>query len=101
MRDQFKEMDMKEFEFADTVFVRDIESRVFQAITFKCLQDIEGVALLEGNLIDNLLGRDHPEKMKGIHVEQDQKNHAVNIRIELNISYGISIPEKLKRFRQK
>jgi len=56
MHDQFKELDTKELKFADTVFVRDIETRVFQAIVIKCLAEIEGVALLEGTLLDNLLG---------------------------------------------
>ena len=50
MHNQFKEIDPKELELPDTVFIRDIESRVFQAIVIKCLADIEGVALLEGKI---------------------------------------------------
>lgn len=101
MHDQFKEIDPKELQLPDTVFVRDIESRVFQAIVIKCLADIEGVALLEGNLFDNLLGREGNERIKGIHVEQDQKNHSVSIKVEINVAHGISIPEKAEEIQTK
>jgi uncharacterized alkaline shock family protein YloU len=101
MHDQFKELDTKELKFADTVFIRDIETRVFQAIVIKCLAEIEGVALLEGTLLDNLLGREGNERIKGIHVEQDQKNHSVSIKVEVNIAHGISIPEKAEEIQTK
>lgn len=101
MLNQFDEMDAKEIENPDTVFIRDIESRVFQAITVKCLAGIEGISLLEGTLFDNLLGREGIERIKGIYVEQDSKNHAVNIKTELNIAYGISIPEKAEEIQTK
>ena len=101
MNDQFTDLDTKEIEFADTIFVRDIETRVFQAIVIKCLAEIEGVALLEGNLLDNLLGREGNERIKGIHVEQDQKNHSVSIKVEVNVAHGISIPEKAEEIQTK
>ena len=101
MNDQFTDLDTKEIQFADTVFVRDIETRVFQAIVVKCLAEIEGVALLEGNLLDNLLGREGNERIKGIHVEQDQKNHSVSIKVEVNVAHGISIPEKAEEIQTK
>lgn len=101
MEDQFKDLDTKELKFADTVFVRDIETRVFQSIVIKCLAEIEGVALLEGNLLDNLLGREGNERIKGIHVEQDSKNHSVSIKVEVNIAHGISIPEKAEEIQTK
>lgn len=101
MNDQFNELDTKEIEFADTVFIRDIESRVFQAIVIKCLADIEDVALLEGNLLDNLLGREGNERIKGIHVEQDEKNHSVSIKVEVNVAHGVSIPEKSEEIQSK
>lgn len=101
MHDQFKELDTKELKFADTIFIRDIETRVFQAIVIKCLAEIEGVALLEGTLLDNLLGREGNERIKGIHVEQDQKNHSVSIKVEVNIAHGISIPEKAEEIQTK
>ena len=101
MLDQFDEIDTKEIDLPDTVFIRDIESRVFQAITVKCLSNIEGIALIEGTFIDNLLGREGAERVKGIYVEQDSKSHSVNIKIELNIAYGISIPEKAEEIQTK
>ena len=91
MLDQFDEIDSKEIDLPDTVFIRDIESRVFQAITIKCLSSIEGISLIEGTLIDNLFGREGLERVKGVYVEQDSKSHSVNLKIELNVAYGISI----------
>ncbi|MCB1107399.1 MAG: Asp23/Gls24 family envelope stress response protein [Chlamydiia bacterium] len=101
MSDQFKELDTKEIKFADTIFLRDIETRVFQAIVIKCLAEIEEVALLEGNLLDNLLGREGNERIKGIHVEQDSKNHSVSIKVEVNVAHGVSIPEKAEEIQSK
>lgn len=101
MLDQFDEIDSKEVDLPDTIFIRDIESRVFQAITIKCLCGIEGISLIEGTLIDNLLGREGLERIKGIHVEQDSKSHSVNLKIELNVAYGISIPEKAEEIQTK
>jgi uncharacterized alkaline shock family protein YloU len=101
MHDQFKEIDTKELKFADTVFVRDIETRVFQSIVIKCLASIEGIALLEGNLLDNLLGREASERIKGIHVEQDQKNHSVSIKVEIKVAHGLSLPAKAEEIQGK
>jgi uncharacterized alkaline shock family protein YloU len=91
----------EDYEFADTVFIRDVESRVFQAIAFKCLMSIEGVELIGGNILDSLLGRDSTDRIKGICIEQDQKNHSVNVKIELNVAYGICIPEKAEEIQSK
>lgn len=85
-------VDTKEFELPETVFSRDIETRVIQVMILQALSKIKGVGLLEGNLIDSLFGRE-VERVKGIHVEQDSRNHAVKIKIEINIDYGVSIPE--------
>lgn len=90
----------KEVSFPETVFIRDIESRVFQAITIKCLSGIEGISLLEGSFIDNLLGREGMGT-KGIYVEQDPKNHSISVKVELNIAYGVSIPEKAREIQSK
>jgi uncharacterized alkaline shock family protein YloU len=96
-----KKLDTKEFDFPETVFIRDIENRVFQGIVLQCLAEIEGINLVEGNLIDNFLGRGGLEGIKGIAAEQDNKNHSVNIKIEINICYGISIPEKAEEIQSK
>ena len=101
MHDQLKDLDTKELKFADTTFVRDIETRVFQAIVIKSLDEIEGVALLGGTLLDNLLGREGNERIKGINVEQDQKNHSVSIKVEVNVAHGISIPLKSEEIQTK
>ena len=90
----------EELELPDTVLVRDIENRVFQSIVLQCLAKIPGVALVEGNLLDNLLGRGN-EKIRGIYVEQDTKAHAVAIKVEVNVHYGISIPEKTEEIQKR
>lgn len=100
MYDQLKNMDAREIEFPETVFIRDIDTRVFQAIALQCLAKIEGIGLLEGNLFDSLLGRE-VERVKGIHVLQDQKKHSVEIRVEINILYGVNIPEKAEEVQEK
>ncbi len=93
-------MDSKEIELPETTYVRDIESKVFQAISLQCLAKIEDITLLEHNLFDSLLGREL-DHIKGIHVEQDQEKHSVFIRIEINVKYGVSIPEKAEEIQSK
>lgn len=100
MYDQLKNMDTREIELPETVFIRDIDTRVFQAIALQCLAKIEGIGLLEGNLFDSLLGRE-VERVKGIHVEQDQKKHSVEVRVEINVLYGVNIPEKAEEVQEK
>ncbi len=94
-------LDTKELELPDTIFVRDIESRVFQSIALHCLARIDGIGLLEGTLIDSLLGRDGPASVKGIHVEQEEKSRTVNLKVEVKVAYGISIPEKAEEIHTK
>lgn len=101
LHNPLKQIDAKEFDLPVTIYERDIESRVFQSIALHCLAHIEGVGLLEGSLIDSLLGRDGPASVKGIQVEQDQKNHSVNVRVEVKVAYGISIPEKAEEIQLK
>ena len=93
MKNNSTQVDTKEFEVPETVFSRDIETKVIQVIILQSLSKIKGVGLLEGNLIDSLFGREI-ERVKGIYVEQDSKNHLVNVKVEINIDYGVSIPEK-------
>mgnify|MGYP000234530260 CR=1 FL=1 len=94
-----KKVDTKEFELPETLFIRDVENRVFQGIVLQCLSQIEGITLVEGNFIDNILGRGAVEGVKGIYSEQDNKNHSVSIKIEVNICYGYSIPEKAEEIQ--
>lgn len=101
MHDQFENMDSKELNFPDTVFVHDVESRVFQAITVKALAEIKGIGLIGGNLIDHLLGREGHDRIKGIYVEQDQKNQTVSVKLEINIGYGIALPAKAQEIQSK
>ncbi len=96
-----KKVDTKEFEFPETIFSRDIENRVFQGIVLQCLSNIEGITLVEGTFIDNLLGRASTENVKGISAEQDNRSHSVSIKLEVNILYGISIPEKAEEIQIK
>ncbi|NGX38740.1 MAG: hypothetical protein KR126chlam1_00050 [Chlamydiae bacterium] len=101
MNEKYTQVDTKELELPDTVFIRDIETRVFQTIALQTLCSIEGVSMVEGNLIDSFLGRDGSDRLKGIHVEQDQKNHSVKLKLEINVLYGVSLPEKADEIQTK
>jgi len=101
MNDKLTQVDTKELELPDTLFVRDIDSKVFQTIALQAILNIEGVSILEGNLIDSFFGRDGPDRIKGIYVEQDLKNHAVTIKIEVNVAYGVALPEKADEIQNK
>ncbi|MES2200415.1 MAG: Asp23/Gls24 family envelope stress response protein [Chlamydiota bacterium] len=101
MHDQLKRIDKKEMDLPDTIFIRDIETKVFQSIITQCLSKIEGVALLEGSFIDNLLGRDVNDGVKGIHVEQDPKQHSIQVKIEITVAYGVAIPKKAEEIQEK
>jgi uncharacterized alkaline shock family protein YloU len=90
---EVKKIDTKEFELPETLYIRDIENKVFQGIVLQCLCKIPGIELMEGGFIDNILGRTSLEAVKGITVEQDSRNHSVGIKIEVNVCYGCSIPE--------
>ena len=95
-----KKFDTKEFELPETLFIRDIENKVFQSIILQCLSQIEGISLVEGNFIDHLLGRSS-EGVKGVYAEQDDKQQLVNVKVEVDIVYGISIPEKAEEIQTK
>jgi uncharacterized alkaline shock family protein YloU len=100
MDNPLKQIDTKEVELPETVFIRDIETKVFQSIILQCLAQTEGVETLEGNLFDSLLG-DGLDGVKGIHVDQDQKNHSIKVRVEINVAYGVSIPEKAEEIQNR
>ncbi len=100
MKEDRKRLDPKEFELPETLFVRDIENRVFQGIVLQCLSEIEGIGLVEGNFIDNIFNRGQ-ENVAGISAEQDNKNHSVNIKVEVNVQYGVSIPAKAEEIQTK
>ena len=90
---------MSEYNFPETIFTRDVESRVFQSIVVKCLAEVEGVQSIGGNIFDHLLGREN--QIKGIYVEQDEDTQSVSVKIEVNVDYGISIPEKAEEIQKK
>ncbi len=67
----------------------------------QCLSKIQNISLVEGGFIDNIFTRSGGEAVKGIVAEQDGKNQSVKIRVEVNVSYGISIPEKADEIQTK
>lgn len=95
-----KKVDTKEFELPETLFIRDIENRVFQGIVLQCLSEVEGIGLVDGTLFESLFKRGQ-ESVTGIYAEQDNKTHSVNIKIEINVMYGVSIPEKAEEIQTK
>lgn len=94
-------VDTKEFDFPETVYVRDIENKVFQTIVYQCLSSIKGIFLLDGGLFDNLLEKGGIERAKGVLVDQDNQKQTVNVKIEVNIKYGIPIPQKAEEIQTK
>jgi len=93
-----KKVDTKEFEIPETVFIRDIENRVLQGIVVQVLSEIDGIGLVEGNFIDSIFNRGQ-ESIAGIYAEQESKSQTVNIKIEINVLYGVSIPEKAEQIQ--
>lgn len=100
-KDEDKKFDSKEFDLPETVYIRDIENRVFQAIILQTLAKIENISLAEGNFIDNIFGKGGFDSLRGITATQDNKNHAVKIRIEVGIDFGVAIPEKAEEIQTK
>jgi uncharacterized alkaline shock family protein YloU len=94
-------VDRKEFELPETVYIRDVENNVFQTIVLKCLEQIEGVSLVEGNFINHLLGRGAMEGTRNIYIEQDSRSSSVAVKLEVNCTYGVSIPEKAEEIQFK
>lgn len=92
-------VDTKEFELPDTVYIRDIDSHVFQTIVLECLSKVNGIRLAGGGLIESLLGLENKELIKSISIDQDEKNHTVNVKVEINIAYGLSIPAKAEEIQ--
>jgi len=90
-----------EFEYPETIFVRDIDNKVFQHLVVRVISAIGGVTLSEGNLIDNLLQIANPDGISGVIITQDSKNHSVAVRVELNVAYGISIPDKAEEVQAR
>jgi uncharacterized alkaline shock family protein YloU len=93
--------DTKEFELPETLFVRDIENRVLQGIVLQTLAQIEGIGLVEGTFIDTIFNRSSDENVTGIQAEQDSKSQCVKIKVEVNVAYGLPIPEKAEEIQTK
>ncbi len=92
-------IDTKEFELPETLYIRDIDSGVFQTLVLQCLSGIKGISLLDGTLLENLLGRSSEGGGRGICVEQDPERHAVSVKVEVNVFYGILIPQKAEEIQ--
>jgi len=99
MTKEAKQFDPKEFDLPETHFVRDVENRVFQGIVLQVLAKVDDISLVEGSFIDHFLGRDNLEGLRGISIEQDSKKQCVSVRVEINIRYGVSIPEKAEEIQ--
>lgn len=98
-RKEKKKIDTKEFELPETTFVHDIENTVFQGIVLRCLSDIRGVSVMDGNIVDNILGR--TDGIKSITADQDPDSRSISIKVEIKIDYGVSIPKKAEEIQTK
>lgn len=96
-----KKVDTKEFELPETTFIRDIDTKVFQGIVLECLAHIDGIEVAEEGFIDSIFGRSSTEINSGVQSEQDSHNQSVSIKIDVNVRYGVSIPEKAEEIQNK
>ncbi len=101
MSSNLSNLDRKEVELLETLFVRHIEDKVFRSIVCQALRKIDGISLVEAGLIDSWFSRDATEGTAGIFVDQDQKNHSVSIKLEINVAYGVSLPEKAEEVQNR
>ena len=90
-----------EFELPETLYVSDIDERVFKSIVIQCLSEIEGIGMADRSFIDSLLGREGVDAVKGISIEHDSEKHTISVRLEVTIKYGVPIPEKAEEIQQK
>lgn len=96
-----KRYDAKEFELPETVFISDIDTKLLQGIVLECLTKIDGIAVVEGTFMDSIFGRGGAEKGASIHAQQDNKSQAVSIKVEVNIRYGVPIPQKAEEIHSR
>lgn len=101
LKDVFEDENKEELPLISPSFDCEIETRVFQAIALQCLAKIEGISLIGGTLIDNLLGREGIERIKGIHIEQDSSTLSVSIKVEVNVFYDVPLFQKAEEIQKK
>jgi len=97
-KNALKNIDVKEVELPTTEFIFDIESKVLQSFCFQVIKKTQGVYPIEGGIIENLLGYEH---LKGISVQQDSKAHAVIIKLEVAVEYGVCLPQKAEELQTR
>lgn len=91
--------DTKELELPETLFVRDIDNRVFQHLVAQALSRVPDIGLVEGGFMHNILSRGNTESVSAIHAEQDSQAKSLKIRVDLNIAYGVAIPDKAEEIQ--
>ncbi|MEI6531947.1 MAG: Asp23/Gls24 family envelope stress response protein [Chlamydiota bacterium] len=92
-------IDTKEFELPETHYIRDIDSGVLQSLVLQCLSGVKGISLLDGTLLDALLGRGSEAAVRGVSVTQDPDLHSVSVKVEINVFYGIVMPQKAEEIQ--
>ena len=95
-----KAVDPKEIDYPETVYIRDIENRVFQMIVLQTLAKVKSISLIEGNFFDTILKKTTTDSLKGIEAEQDGDSNMVNVRIEIDVEFGIPIPDKAEEIQK-
>jgi uncharacterized alkaline shock family protein YloU len=96
-----KAVDPKEIDYPETVYIRDIENRVFQMIVLQTLAKVKSISLIEGNFFDTILKKTTTDSLKGIEAEQDGDSNMVNVRIEIDVEFGIPIPDKAEEIQTR
>jgi uncharacterized alkaline shock family protein YloU len=80
-------------------FEQEIDDKVFQSIVLKCLSKIQGISLIEGNILDQLFKGPKQDRGKGITLTREDTN--LRVKIEVNVDYGVYIPDKAKEIQEK
>lgn len=99
MSNPLEGFDNKEIELPETIYIHDVETRIFQSIVVQCLLKIEGISVVGGNLIDSLFGREPSARITGVSVDQDQKKNSINVKVEVNVAYGESLTQKAREIQ--
>lgn len=93
--------DFGEAELPETLFVQDIDDRVFKSIVLQCLAEIDGVSLKRRGVLRSFFSKGRTDPSKGIVIEQDPHSQTISIKLEMVVHYGVPIPEKAEEIQKK
>jgi uncharacterized alkaline shock family protein YloU len=87
----------QELDLPDTTLNQSIDDKVFHGIILKALQPIQGISLQKANVFQTLIGK--KDKIFGISTVQDDKTQSLKVRLEVDVKFGVFIPEKAEEIQ--